>query len=163
MTKRGHDEARLLQYRVEERDGVTWVALSGNLTENADFGALTKLRGPLVFDLADIGRINSLGARHWIYFVRSCETAGVELTLERCAPVFVSQISMISNFVGSRAHVKSMYAPYVCGSCNHEHLELIEILPSMVEVQSTFACPKCGDTMELDELPQTYAGFFQRS
>jgi len=139
---------------------MTWIALSGHLNEATDFTPLKKLPGPLVIDLSEIERINSLGVREWIYFVRECETAGVALTFERCSPLIVNQMSMISNFMGSRSRVKSILIPYLCSSCNHEHDELLE-LSAGAEIHRTMPCPKCQSTMYLDDLVEMYTELLQ--
>jgi hypothetical protein len=160
MAKQAVDLGGGLTAHVEMRDGATWVTLSGNVTEAADFLPLTKMRGPLRFDLGAVERINSLGVRSWVTFVKKCETSGIELIFERCSPVIVTQISMISNFMG-RSRVKSLYAPYVCGACNTEHLQLVEVTPGApLAVQPTLPCPKCQSVMQLDELDAMYRSLF---
>ena len=150
-----------LQYRVEPRSGATWVALDGNINEVTDFAPLYKLQGPLVVDLGEVERINSLGVRNWIGFVHHIESTGLALTVERCPPVMVSQMSMISNFMGHSSRVKSALAPYLCPSCKHEHLQLVEIAPGGASIiGAKIPCPKCQTPMEIDELPETYTLLF---
>jgi hypothetical protein len=149
-----------LRYRTEPRNGTTWIALSGHVNEATDFTPLRKLPGPLVIDLGEIENINSLGVREWIFFVRECETSGVELTFERCSPLIVNQMSMISNFMGSRSRVKSVLIPYVCLSCNHE-LDVLLELSAGAEIHPTMPCPKCGATMQLDDLVEMYTQLVQ--
>jgi len=152
-----------VKIRTEPRAGATWIALAGNLDEGADFSSVKQLPGSLVLDLGEIGRVNSLGVRNWIHFVRDYEAAGAALTFERCAPMMVQQMSMITNFMGTRSHVKSLLAPYVCMSCHHELLDLVEIAQGApIAVQQTRPCPKCNATMELDELLETYTKLFQK-
>ena len=144
-----------LRSRVERRGGTTWVALSGNINETTSFTALANLPGPLVIDLAELSRINSIGVRHWMDFVRAREQAGVELTFERCSPIMVGQMSMITHFMGVRSRVKSVHVPYACPSCKHEHLQVLEAARG-TQVERALACPKCGSAMELDDLAETY-------
>ncbi len=99
--------------------------------------------------------------RAWIYFVRELEAAGVSLTFERCAPVIVTQMTMILNFMGSRSHVKSVLVPYVCLTCNTEHLETVEIpRATPINVAPAIPCTKCKASMVLDELIETYTAVF---
>jgi DNA-directed RNA polymerase subunit RPC12/RpoP/anti-anti-sigma regulatory factor len=146
-----------LQARVERRGHGTWIALAGRINEFTNFTPLTQQPGPLTLDLGDIDRINSLGVRSWMYFVRDLEKAGVDLTFERCAPVMVSQSSMITNFLGSRSRVVSIVVPYLCVQCNLEHLQLLTLTPG-ASVTTAVACPKCGSRMVLDEVVETYSG-----
>ena len=55
-----------LSWRIKERPGFTTVEFTGEIDENADFGELRRrLRGPVVFHLAEVRRINSCGVREW--------------------------------------------------------------------------------------------------
>jgi hypothetical protein len=145
-----------LKSRIEKRGGATWIALDGTLNEACNLAPLTQIAGPIVIDLAGLSRINSVGVRNWMDFVRSREAAGVDLTFERCSPSMVSQMSMITKFMGSRSRVKSVHVPYVCGSCKTEHLHVLDVAPG-TEVPARMACPKCGSAMEVDDLLETYS------
>ena len=64
-------ESVALSWQLRERPGLTIVEFTGEIDENADFAELKKrLRGPVVFQLAEIRRINSCGVREWVNFVR---------------------------------------------------------------------------------------------
>lgn len=157
MAKSGQDLGGGLTARVEPRDGGTWAGLAGNLTEAADLSPLTRLRGPLFFDLGGIEHINSLGVRNWVHFVRDCETAGHDVSFERCSPVMVQQISMISNFVGRRARVRSLVVPYLCPACNAEDQQVVALAPGAgLAIPDGIPCPKCKTAMQVDELPEMY-------
>jgi ABC-type transporter Mla MlaB component len=147
-----------LTAHVEPRDGGTSVVLSGPITEVATLASLSQLRGPLRIDLAGIARINSLGVRSWIRFIHDCEATGLEVTIERCAPVMVEQISMIKKFMGARSHVASLLVPYYCTSCGSEKTWLVErSAGASVVPPATTTCPKCGGAMQLDVLEDMYA------
>lgn len=150
-----------LSARIEPRDGATFVALAGAITEAADFAPLAALRSPVIVDMSAVDRINSIGVRNWVHFVRKCETSGVELLCERCSPAIVQQISMISNFMGARTRVRSLFAPYLCPTCSAEHLQLYEVTPGVpLAVPNQIACPKCGAVTQLDELEAMYPALF---
>lgn len=154
--KEGLNLGSSLWCRVAQRDGATWVDLGGNINEEVDLAPLKQLPGPLVLDLSMINRINSLGVRDWIDFVHDREAAGIDLVFDRCSPAMVTQISMISNFMGARSRVRSILVPYLCPACSHEHLEQLDVTRG-VSVQPALGCPKCGAAMELDELMDTYS------
>jgi eukaryotic-like serine/threonine-protein kinase len=160
MAKADPDLGGPLRYRVEQRNGATWVALSGHVNEATNFAPLKKVANRLVFDLGGIDRINSIGVRRWMDFVRDCEVAGFELTFERCSPVLVGQMSMIRRFMGSRSFVKSIVVPYFCPSCKHEDDTVLELAPGAA-VAPQIACPKCKAAMQLDEVPETYVEVLQ--
>lgn len=144
-----------LRSRIENRPGATWVALSGQLNEAADLKPLSQLPGPLVIDLSGLDRINSVGVRDWMDFVRAREQAGIELTFERCSPSMVSQMSMITHFMGTRSRVKSIQIPYLCTACKTEHLHVLEVTRG-VQIQPQIPCPNCRAAMEVDDLLETY-------
>src|SRR5262245_11585730 len=132
-----------LKAEINRRDGATYVTLAGDITEAADLSPLTKQGSPVVVDLAGIRRINSLGVRTWVLFVRQAETSGIDLYFERCAPVIVGQMSMIRHFMGAKSQVRTLFAPYLCESCGTEHLELIQVSPGQkLAVPPTVVCPK---------------------
>jgi anti-anti-sigma regulatory factor len=162
MAKSEHDLGGPLVYRVSTRDGVTTITLSGRINEATDFRPLARNKGRLVFDLAEIQRINSVGVRRWMDFVRDCEAAGAEVTFERCSSMMVQQMSMITNFMGARSRVKSVVVPYFCPSCNHEHDELLEITPDVI-VTPVKPCPNCKAEMRLEELAETYSEALQHA
>ncbi len=137
------------------------IALSGQLDEASDLLPLTKLPQPLVIDLAELDRINSIGVRNWMDFVKTCEAAGNAPTIERASPIVVGQMSMITNFMGRHVHVKSVHVPYFCSSCLKEHVQLLE-LQRGADIQLSPPCPKCGAPMELDDLPEAYREVLKR-
>lgn len=137
------------------------VALSGTMNEGSDLAPLMKLPQPLVIDLAKLDRINSIGVRNWMDFVKQCDRAGTAPTIERCSPVIVGQMSMITTFMG-KARVKSVNVPYFCPACRNEHEQLLELRPG-ADVQPSIPCPKCGAAMELDDLVEAYREVLRRS
>ena len=65
-------ESVALSWRIKERPGFTTVEFFGEIDENADFAELRRrLRGAVVFHLAEVRRINSCGVRE----CRKCRAA----------------------------------------------------------------------------------------
>ena len=80
-----------ISYRIENDNDLRKVTLTGEITEDADFGPLIAQKcSSMVVDLSEITRINSCGVREWIEFVRASNEKGTRLVLERCAP-FIGQ------------------------------------------------------------------------
>ena len=122
---------------------------------------LRRLKGQVVFHLAEVRRINSCGVREWVNFVR--DLPGVsELTFSHCSPAIVTQLNMIYNFRGA-AKVRSFLAPYVCENCGHEEEKLLDLqthFPTRdFKRVPDFKCDKCGKEMEFDDLPERYLSF----
>ena len=157
-----------LSWRIKERPGFTTVEFTGEIDENADFSELKKrLRGPVVFQLAEIRRINSCGVREWVNFVRDLP-AVTELTFSHCSPPIVTQLNMIFNLRGN-ARVRSFYAPYVCESCGHEEDKLLDVQSQLLGAAGgkfrapEFTCDQCGAAMDFDDLPERYLSFLNES
>jgi hypothetical protein len=168
-----------LSWRIKERPGQTHVELFGEIDENADFAELRRrLKGVVVFHLAEVRRINSCGVREWVNFVRELgqsradpddpddqESRVTELVLTHCSPAIVTQLNMIYNFRG-QAKVRSFLAPYVCRACDHEEDVLLDVEthfagagPVRSRRPPELTCEKCSGKLELDDLPERYFSF----
>jgi hypothetical protein len=151
-----------LSWRIKERPGFTTVEFFGEIDENADFSELKRrLKGSVVFHLADVRRINSCGVREWVNFVR--DMSGVtDLTFTHCSPAIVTQLNMIYNFRGA-AKVRSFYAPYICEACNNEEEKLLDVQSQFpggdIGQVPDFRCESCNQLMEFDDLPERYLSF----
>lgn len=149
-----------MKFRVEEQDQTTKVHVSGEITEESDFGPVLEMARPnVVVDLGDVTRINSCGVREWLNFVSAIRATERQLTLERCAPVIVTQLNTIYNFTGGGA-VLSVFGPFYCPDCDSEENHLIDLTASSIELPKQLPCPKCGGEMEFEEIHEEYLGFF---
>lgn len=155
-----------LSWRIKERPGLTTVEFSGEIDENADFSELRRrLKGVVVFHLAEIRRINSCGVREWVNFVRDLPDVS-ELTFTHCSPAIVTQLNMIYNFRGD-ANIRSFYAPYVCENCNNEEEKLLDVASQFpdgdISLVPDFRCEACNELMEFDDLPERYLSFLSEA
>ena len=151
-----------LTWRIKERAGFTTVEFVGDIDENADFAELKRrLKGSVVFNLAEVRRINSCGVREWVNFVR--DLPGVtDLVFTNCSPAIVTQLNMIYNFRGP-AKIRSFYAPYVCDVCNKEEEKLLEMQTHFpdrdISKVPEFRCGKPDCALEFDDIPERYLAF----
>ncbi|MDD9952195.1 MAG: hypothetical protein OXT67_11595 [Zetaproteobacteria bacterium] len=157
-----------LTHRIEKAEDWDIVRFSGDIDEEAEIvlsSLPSQLSGQCIFDLKDIQSVNSCGVRAWINFMRAAEKNS-KLIFEGCTPEIVSQINMIPNFKGD-AHVRSVYASYVCDSCDTQKLELFEEgknLPKEVgEELAEVNCPSCNEVMEMEELEDEFFGWLEAS
>jgi len=151
-----------LSWRIKERAGFTTVEFFGEVDENADFAELKqRLRGQVVFHLAEVRRINSCGVREWVNFVRDLPQVS-DLTFTHCSPAIVTQLNMIYNFRGP-AKVRSFLAPYVCDKCNREEEKLLDVRTHFstrdLSKLPDFRCEKCRGPLEFDDIPERYLAF----
>jgi len=148
------------QWKISDDAGVTQVTLSGPVNEDAVFTALGSAladKPHVRMDVAGISRINSCGVREWVTFIRSLPRSS-RLELERCSPVFVSQMNMISNFSGSAA-ILSVQAPFVCNRCRHEETLLFPVGQGPIDVSTEQRCSQCSGDLLFDDLEERYFAF----
>ncbi len=150
-----------LNFKFQVRAGETCVALMGEITEATDFSVLARhLPSGFAFDLSGISRINSYGVLAWSRFVKQLKTDGKTFAFERCSPPIVAQLNMVANFAGG-APIRSIQSPFFCESCSHEHTVDLELGPdSLSRLSGSHPCPKCGEAMVFDDLPETYLGLY---
>ena len=140
------------------------VALEGELDEDSRLSTFARevSATAVVFDLAGVKRINSVGVRDWLTAMAELDGRGVALTLERCAPAIVAQLNMIRNFASS-ARVLSVLAPYVCDSCEREHTTLLDLADGRATPEPVVACPSCGASASFDDIPTEFLRFTERA
>lgn len=149
-----------LHWEIQQQGDVLHVQLQGSIDEDADFAALLgelEKSQKLRMDLSQIHRINSCGVREWVNFIRNFPE-NIQIELEQCSPVVVSQINMISNFLGS-AHVLSVQAPFVCDACGQEQNVLLTMEPGKRPTLNQIACSACGGEMQFDDIEDSYFAF----
>jgi anti-anti-sigma regulatory factor len=139
------------------------VELTGQLDERAELvRVVEKIEGQVVFDLAAVSFINSIGVREWVRLLRQLHEKNVRVTLRRCSEAMVHQMNMIVETV-AHAHVESFYVPYMCDACGGEASMCIEVEPHLAELKAMKAppqrCPECGGTMTFAEIPARYLLF----
>jgi ABC-type transporter Mla MlaB component len=142
----------------------TLASLSGPINEDTDFAPLLaelQDRKQVCMDLAGIRRINSCGVREWVNFVRALPS-GLQLEVDKCSQPMVTQINMISNFLGS-ARILSVHAPFLCESCGHEDAVLIAVEKGRSPDLVPRPCPKCNQAMQFDDLEESYFSFLRRA
>jgi hypothetical protein len=165
VQRRPHELAQSptpLDWRVRYRPAYTLVEFYGDLDENADFGALMPhLVGVVMFNMFDLGHINSCGVREWIYFMRDFPPVD-DLVYTHCSPLVVSQFNLVYNFVG-RGRVTTFYAPYACEACGAEWDVLLDVESDFgggLEPPA-FHCQRCGTPLVFVEHPDQYFVFLR--
>ncbi len=153
--------AKLTQWQVQKDGERTRVVLRGDFTEATTFDELLPaMVGRVVFDMAQVTYMNSLGVRAWCEFLRQARIQGYEF--HACSVPFVLQASMVRDVIG-RGTVTSFFAPFHCIACDHQEERLLQsaaILASALEPPA-FKCPNCGGSLEFDDLPERYFAFLQ--
>lgn len=153
--------SKLTQWQVVKDGERTRVVLRGDFTEATRFDELLPaMVGRVVFDMAQVTYMNSLGVRAWCEFLRQARIQGYEF--HACSVPFVLQASMVRDVIG-RGTVTSFFAPFHCIGCDHQEERLLQsaaILASALE-PPVFKCPSCGGALEFDDLPERYFAFLE--
>ncbi len=153
--------AKLTQWQVVKDGERTRVVLRGDFTEATRFDELLPaMVGRVVFDMAQVTYMNSLGVRAWCEFLRQARIQGYEF--HACSVPFILQASMVRDVIG-RGTVTSFFAAFHCIGCDHQEERLLQtaaILASNLE-PPVFKCPSCGGALEFDDLPERYFAFLQ--
>jgi DNA-binding response OmpR family regulator len=153
--------AKLTQWQVVKDGERTRVVLRGDFTEATRFDdLLPAMVGRVVFDMAQVTYMNSLGVRAWCEFLRQARIQGYEF--HACSVPFILQASMVRDVIG-RGTVTSFFAPFHCIGCDHQEERLLQtaaILAAGLE-PPVFKCPGCGGALEFDDLPERYFAFLQ--
>lgn len=153
--------AKLTQWQVVKDGERTRVVLRGDFTEATRFDELLPaMVGRIVFDMAQVTYMNSLGVRAWCEFLRQARIQGYEF--HACSVPFILQASMVRDVIG-RGTVTSFFAPFHCIGCDHQEERLLQsaaILAAALE-PPVFKCPSCGGALEFDDLPERYFAFLE--
>lgn len=113
-------------------------------------------------DVGGLRRINSLGVRAWVDFMRTLGERPV--TFRRCSPSFVEQMNTVSDFRG-HARVVSFLAPYVCESSGTTFFEELtvgkDVSADNFEGIGRRSCKECPEPLVFDDLPERYLQFLR--
>ena len=152
---------RAFRWSIEEAQSTTTIRLQGALDENVVHDELAQtITQPVVFDLEELGTINSVGVREWVQFVDRIADFGPH-ELVRCSPAFVFQLNLIYNFLGN-ARVQSVIAPYVCDSCKIERNIEVDTRAGSNTVLPKLACKTCDGPLSFDGIESRYFLFLRR-
>lgn len=156
--------ARLTQWEIVHDTERTRIVIKGDITEASRFDdLLPALVGRVDFDLSQVRYMNSLGVREWIEFLRRAPIQGYEF--HACSVAFVLQAALVEGVTG-RGTVSSFFAPYACDRCEYSDERLLQtaaVLASEDRQPPQFGCPRCGDRLVLDDIPERYLAFLQPS
>jgi hypothetical protein len=162
-TGQGSTDKHKFKAKLRASETYSFLRLRGIVDEDNNLtGLIPRLTGDvLVVDTAAITRISSCGVRDWVNWLNEVEKHGFKVVLIRCSPPIVTQINMVTNFVGNSV-VYSFLAPYYCPTCDRESQKLLEVEPlaqnNPVRAPS-FRCSDCGGALDFDDLEESYFAF----
>ncbi len=155
-----------LKGRIALGDGFTVVRLDGVIDEHNELSALLDPVGTgatLLVDLGGIKRLNSVGVRDWVNWLRALKPRWKQLVLFDCPPPVMNELNFIKNFAEG-AHITTFAVPLFCPLCNKEESRIFETAGLRVGGRvklPNFACgkPVCENAIDDDE--ESYFGFLE--
>ena len=148
--------------------GNSWTALrlDGVIDEHNGLDTLTSALGTpravLLIDLAGVRRINSVGVRDWVVWLRGLRQIYTTIVLFDCPPAIMNEVNLVRNFAEG-AVITTFRAPYYCDRCGQESLQTLDalaMLASGVRKAPAFPCGKPACANALDDAEETYFAFF---
>ena len=140
-------------YKVEKKDTCTTVFLRGDLVNDVkpSFESLEVLfeTRELIFDCEGLGKINSIGVRHWLMFLDRISKAH-DFRFRSCREGFMDTAIMIPGFTRNRP-IDSFYTVMACGGCANEKSILVKVKKKKAVRPEAITCEKCGNAMETSE------------
>ncbi len=142
------------------------ITFNGMLDETCQLPEFSEpIMGRVEIHLERLHMINSLGCRKWAIWLRDKVKAKGGITLVKCSPVIVNQISILEGFLPTGANVQSFFVPYFCEKCSHEERVLFRegidyAKGKPPKVNDHLDCPKCHASMELEVVPEKYLRYF---
>jgi hypothetical protein len=135
--------------------------VSGTLDEHVDFSALMSADPELRLNLSGVKRINSIGLRNFMMFLKSWGKG--EYAFIDCPVEFVDQINLVPSILkmGGSGWVESCQTPVVCRSCGKDAEILVAMNPRPNRAPPAIrqACSVCGGALEL--ATEGYFNFLQ--
>ena len=155
-----------LNARIGQGDGWTALRLDGVIDEHNGLDQLTAPLGPprptLLIDLGGVRRINSVGVRDWVVWLRGLRQRYPTIVLFDCPPAIMNEVNLVRNFAEG-AIITTFQAPYYCDRCGQEsiqHLDALDMVRSGVRKAPPFPCGKPACANALDDADETYFAFF---
>jgi len=155
-----------LDARIGHGDGWTALRLDGVIDEHNGLDALTDSLGPgadaLLIDLGGVRRINSVGVRDWVVWLRAQRERYRTLVLFDCPPAIMNEVNLVRNFAEG-AIITTFQAPYYCDRCGQEGVQTLDALAMLAQGSRkapSFPCGKPACANALDDAEETYFAFF---
>lgn len=143
------------------QDGdVQRIAIQGVIDETSDLSALGAVSAPkLELVMRGVRRINSFGVRAWLDAIRMVPQS-TRVAFVQCPPPVVDQTNMVAGFLG-HGEIVSFYAPMTCAECDEQVDQLFRTADCVAHGNRLppTPCPRCGRTMEVDDLEEQYLLF----
>jgi hypothetical protein len=142
-----------MRFRIKSLSSHDEVQLAGHVDEGVR-QALEAIEagvqsGRVVFDCAEVGKINSVGIKNWIAMFERFDQK-LDTAYTKCPMAFVDVAMMVPSFAKGRP-ILSFYSCFHCEPCQIETPVLIELDDGEGVAPTPPPCQRCGQKMALDE------------
>lgn len=163
-------QAAKLRVKVARGDGFTALRLEGVIDEHNDLAATTAQladggnaaqREVLAIDLGHVKRLNSVGVRDWVNWLRRAREKFRTVVLFDCPPAVMNEVNFVKNFAEG-AYIATFQVPLFCMRCDREEartLETIRIKNGGGLALPSFRCERSDCLNALDDDEDSYLGF----
>ncbi len=149
-----------LKIACKESNSLTYLELSGRLTEKNGIPSLFSYKPVVVINTSGITHTNSCGLADWEDWINNIK--GTIFFIE-CSRSIIEQANLSQRILG-QGTVVSLFIPMVCPDCESEEECLVENVDNdpnkMIPKKS---CQSCGAVMEPDISPSLYFAFLEYS
>ena len=174
MQVAGHEAGRQvpkLRAKVAQGDGFAALRLDGIIDEHnglAQIGTSLSEHFPqggdaLVVDLGGIKRLNSVGVRDWVNWLRAIRTKFRTVVLFDCPAPVMNEVNFVKNFAEG-AYITTFVAPLFCLRCQKEEARILEtrsIRNGSRLAMPSFNCERTDCENALDDDEESYLGFMR--
>jgi len=141
------------------------VRLDGVIDEHNGLDAVAQqldARGPLlIVVLGGVQRINSVGVRDWVTWLRTLQERFDAVALVDCPPAVMNEVNLVRNFARG-AILTTFRAPYYCDRCGRESVEPLDALAMVASGARAAPSAPCGKPAcanALDDANENYFAF----
>ncbi len=153
-----------LRARVARGDGFLALRLDGVIDEHCGLAAMSAHLGEgrtLLIDVGAVRRLNSVGVRDWVSWMRELKKRFSELILYDCPPPFMTEVNFVRNFAEG-AYIATFGVPLFCARCGKEDVRILDSASLRGDPRPRlprFPCthPDCDNSLDDDE--DSYLGF----
>jgi len=153
----------MLNVESREENGAQLIILSGTINEDTNLLESCPVdRKQVIFDCGKVQRINSVGVKNWIQFMKHLSQEGISVTLRECSVSLVEQINMIKDFIPSSAKIESVQLPYYSSDLDQDFTKTF----TLDALKASFPNPPAamdenGKEAEFDDIPEEYLAFIK--
>ncbi len=146
---------RHFDMEVISKEIVTYILVSGYITEDNSLPALFEYRPPVVIDTKNVEMVNSCGLRDWIDWHQKIKGS---IYWVRCSPAIISLANEVSTILDSGTLI-NFHIPYFCEICKASKNILVSPHEAQKKHFDAPICDGCRNPLEPDEPLAYYLSF----